>query len=87
MRARLSAVRAAGLRARCAASRGVRPSAAIHVATPAAAQVKRTRRFMRSQCPLGAVFLGGSVMVTGCARVKSSRVSEGTLISWPWVKA
>ena len=87
MRARLSAVRAAGLRARCAASRGVRPSAAIHVATPAAAQVKRSRRFIGNHCSLGAVFLGGRVMVTGCASVKSSRVSEGTLTSCPWVKA
>lgn len=32
-------------------------------------------------------FLGGSTIVTGCARVKSSRVSGGTLTSCPWVKA
>lgn len=87
MRARLSAGGAARLRVRCAAGRGVRPSAAIHEATPAAMQVKRSRRFIGGHCSLGAVFLGGRVIVTGCAKVKSSKVSDGTLTSWPWVKA
>ena len=87
MRARLSTGRDTALRVRCAAGSGVRPSAATHEATPAAMQVKRSRRFIRSHCSLGAAFFGGKMMVTGCASVKSSRVSEGTLTSWPWVKA
>jgi hypothetical protein len=87
MRARLSTGRTAGLRVRCAAGRGARPTHAIHEATPAATQVKKSRRYIASHCPLDAFFLGGRVMVTGCASVKSSKVSEGTLTSWPWVNA
>jgi hypothetical protein len=80
--------RTAGLRVRCkAGGRGAEPRAAIREATPAAMHVKRSRRFIASHCALEVVFLGGRVMVTGCARVKSSKVSEGTLISWPWVNA
>ena len=81
MRARLSTGRTVGLRVRCAAGRGVRPTPPIHEATPAATQVKRSRRYIASHCPLDAVFFGGRVMVTGCASVKSSRVSDCTLTS------
>jgi hypothetical protein len=87
MRARLYTERVAGLRAPCAATRAVRPSAITHQATPAAVQVETSRRFISSHCLLDVVFLGGSVMVTGCASVKSSKVSEGTFTSWPWVNA